>query len=142
MSSKIPLLARDKKALSLLFSSLVNLSEFVELNFHSNMRCPFHDDVNKPSSKAFKDEEDDIERIWCWVCRKQYTSYDYVKQILNEDPLYFLIKNLGKDNLEKILETFDFETVNISLIDFKEYKDKSIIELVNIISGVIKCQKI
>lgn len=38
--------------------------------------CPFHFDSN-PSAK-FYDDKDGVVRLFCFGCRKQYTSYDYI----------------------------------------------------------------
>lgn len=80
---------RDKENRILLFklvSRLIPISTFIgEGKMHS---CPFHSDSN-PSAQLFEDPEG--ERLFCHGCRKQYTSYHYIKTILEEDPYLYLV---------------------------------------------------
>lgn len=76
--------------------------------------CPFHTDIKKPSAKIFID--DDYPKLWCYACRKQYTSYDYIKEILFEDPISYL---LLRHNPELIVALYD----KIIIEDKKEIEE-------------------
>ena len=39
-------------------------------------------------------DKDQIDKLHCFVCAKQYTSYDYVKRILEQKPLDYVINNI------------------------------------------------
>ncbi len=54
-----------------------------------NVICPFHNDSN-PSAKLFIDESDGISRLYCHACRKQFTSYNYIKDVLHRNPVLYL----------------------------------------------------
>lgn len=70
-------------------SRAVDITEFIPYQ-RSNIYCPFHDDTNKPSAMFKVADQDQIEKIHCFVCNKQYTSYDYIKRILELKPIDYL----------------------------------------------------
>lgn len=65
--------------------------------------CPFHYNVNTPAATLFKDT-DGIERMYCYSCKRQYTSYDYITLVLEKNPIEYLLKNHTKDELDNILK--------------------------------------
>jgi len=67
------------------------------------LRCPFHDD-HRPSAKVYRNgEEGDL--LYCFGCNRQYDSYDYVKEVLQEDPkLWVQVNFIDKEVLEAVGE--------------------------------------
>lgn len=47
--------------------------------------CPFHMD-NRPSAKVCLEDEDRVHRLYCFSCRKTFTSWDYITKVLKKDP--------------------------------------------------------
>ena len=95
------LLSSNHLLLSKVFVAFYNLSDFIELSEYGVMFCPFHDDKNKPSAKFFRDS-DGVERIFCYSERKQFTSYDYVKLILEENPMFKLLKECDINDIVEV----------------------------------------
>ena len=83
-------------------SRAISITQFVEFAY-GNIFCPFHEDKNKPSATFFIDQEDDIDRLHCYTCHKQYTSYNYIKTFLKERPLDYLIKNIPEISIRAYL---------------------------------------
>jgi hypothetical protein len=100
---------RDSLKLYLVVSKLFPISDFLdngELKKH--YKCPFHNDIT-PSAKLYTDEKDGIERLFCYSgsCRKQYTSYNYIKDIIGVSPLGYLVSHEKETRVSIILSTFD-----------------------------------
>ena len=92
-----------KKAdLRYLCTYLVPLTDLLTTHYGS-IYCPFHHNVNTPAASLFKDK-DGAERIYCYSCKKQFTSYDYITLILEKDPIQFLLKKYTKEQLDEVLE--------------------------------------
>lgn len=83
-----------------LVNSYFALTDFDEFSEYGSMFCPFHDDESggKPSAKFFQDE-DGIQRLYCFSERRQYTAYDYIELILKQNPLIYLVKNIPENEL-------------------------------------------
>ena len=127
IKSKKMLYPRLEKSL---FNSYYSLSELGDFNPYSPViLCPFHDDRNKPSAKFYQDDEDGIQKIWCFVCRKQYTAYDYVKLILHQDPILMLTKEIPEQEL--ILAVNDY-IANAGKLEMRKSKiDDEVIKTMN-----------
>ena len=129
-------LSSNNLLLSKVFPAFFNLSEFLELSEYGVMFCPFHDDRNKPSAKFFKDS-DGIERIYCYSERKQFTSYDYVKLILEENPLFKLLNEYDIDDIVEVTnELMNNDTLKIMRSRLKDisYQEMSILDFIDLIS--------
>lgn len=73
-------------------------------DFHyGSLYCPFHHNVNTPAASLFKDS-DGIERIYCYSCKRQFTSYDYIVEVLEQDPVKRLLKICTKQELDEMLK--------------------------------------
>ena len=74
--------------------------------------CPFHDDEasGKPSIKIYTEDEDEVQRLYCFSENKQYTSYDYFELIRGENPLNLLSKNniVNENNIQDIKDELEF----------------------------------
>lgn len=129
----------DRLKLKQVFDTLIDLKEFLtEKDIHSaNCYCIFHGDTGKPSA-TFHDgstEEDGIDKLWCYVCRRNYTAYNYVTKILEENPISYLLKYFSKEFLDNYVKNFNFENYKkYKVLDENLIKNKSINEIVNIIS--------
>ncbi len=72
-------LRRNPNLLRRVFSELHPLTYFAEFSRDRRQyRCPFHDDTN-PSAQLHTNDDDGVEKLWCFACRKQFYSYDYVR---------------------------------------------------------------
>lgn len=103
MGRRAYLHSMDKRAFYLSFGYLIPLSDFIGSSRGSRF-CPFHRDMNHPSSKLFRDEEGD--HLYCFVCRRQFSSFDYVVRILGKDPYTYLYEKVDKDKIEKVMKRF------------------------------------
>lgn len=84
-----------------LVNSYYSLSEFLDLNTMGAIFCPFHDDRSggKPSAKFYIDDDDGIEKIWCFSERKMFYAWHYIKLILRQDPLLMLVRDFSEQEL-------------------------------------------
>lgn len=131
-----PILSSNHLLLSKVFTAFYNLSDFLELCEYGAMFCPFHEDKNKPSAKFFKDD-DGVERIYCYAERKQFTSYDYVKLILEENPMIKLLKECDINDIVEItselLNNNNLKIMRSKLVGI-QYQDMPVNEFVELIS--------
>ena len=82
---------RRRKAINTVF----RLTDLMGIRADGNItsiRCPFHGDA-RASAKLQLNDADGIQRIWCYVCGKQFTAFDYIRDVLNQDPLSYLKTN-------------------------------------------------
>lgn len=104
-----------------LVNSYYSLSEFLDLSSWGSIYCPFHDDTSggKPSAKFYKDDEDGIEKIWCFSERKMFMAWHYIKLILHQDPILMLTKEIPEQEL--ILAVNDYIT-NAGKLEMRKSK--------------------
>ena len=104
-----------KSDIKWLCERLIPITSLKSMHYGSNF-CPFHLNRNTPAASLFKDK-DGVERLYCYSCKKQYTSYDYITEILMEKPLDKLLELHTKQELDKYLENkvdiFEIKTSNI-----------------------------
>lgn len=124
MDDKLSDVLRDAKKLRIFFSRMVPLTTFLSgWRPGSPLVCPFHNDSN-PSAKLFKDP-DGVERLQCFTEHRQYTSYDYVKTVLKQDPLSYLLKNFSQAQMENGLKSVIFTISNRPVaVDLDEASEK------------------
>lgn len=112
-----------------------NITDFIDISEYGPCYCMFHDDRNKPSAKLFKDE-DGIERMWCFVCRKQYTSWHYIKLILNENPIARFLKDYTENDFIEFLKDYEVGMVTqtrkskLNDEEIKNLTEKQFIDLI------------
>lgn len=127
---KIPLYS--KSDLRYLCEKLIPFTKISGLMLGSNFCC-FHDNRNTPAASVFKDA-DDIERMYCYACKRQYTSYDYITLVLEENPLKHLLKIASKETMDEMLKykvnrieletaKLKFESIDKLLDDVYNYDD-------------------
>lgn len=99
----INIVLSDRLLLWKVISLYIPITEFLESDW-KYQRCPFHDDEN-PSAVLHVNDDDGIERLYCYSpeCNRQYTSYDYIKKVIKQDPFYFLRSRFSDEELELIL---------------------------------------
>ena len=100
---------KDKRKLRIFFSRVVPLTDFIEepSTVSSAILCPFHDD-SSPSAKIFHDIDGTI-RLHCFTENRQYTSFDYLTNIMGLDPVSYLTKNYSDTDMNILLKKVDFE---------------------------------
>ena len=115
-----------------------NLTDFVDLPTMGSTYCLFHDDRNKPSAKFFADDEDGIQKMYCFVCHRQYTAYDYIKLILHQNPIQRLVNEIPEKELLDAIKDYisnagKFEIRKSKLNkDYKKMSEKDFIQYISI----------
>lgn len=90
------------KAVKILVERLVPFENLTDVGY-GNVFCPFHENpkTSKSKSARFYFDEDGITRLQCWGCHRQYTSYDYIKSIMNTNPLKYLQNNFTEKEIKE-----------------------------------------
>lgn len=91
-----------KSELRYLCEKLIPLTSLMTAHYGS-VFCPFHHNTNTPAASLFKDP-DDTERLYCYACKRQYTSYDYIELVLEESPITHLLKVADKETMDNMLK--------------------------------------
>ena len=93
-----------------LVEKLIPLSWFINTTSTSNVLCPFHDNTSSPAAKIYTDENG-ISRLFCFAESKTYSSYHYIKLILEKDPIEYIMikKDLTKKQIHDIINSEAFE---------------------------------
>lgn len=68
-----------------------------------SMFCPFHLNTDTPAAQFHNNDADGIQRIWCFSCKRQYTSYDYLTKILKQDAINYIYTYFTPDQIQEIL---------------------------------------
>lgn len=110
----LPDVFQDEKKLRIFFARSIPITDFLTGFEGSSVPCPFHGDTT-PSAKIFHDPDGTV-RLHCFAEHKQYTSYDYVKQILKQRPASFLRKKFNEQELEGILKKVVFTIVKRPIV--------------------------
>ena len=97
-------LLADKIKARQFFEKMVPMSYFMGDHVDRLVVCPFHPD-NAPSAKMY-DESDGTQRLYCFGCRKQFSSYDYCVQVAGRNPAEYLLSVFGKEDLELLSASF------------------------------------
>lgn len=85
-------LCKDRRLLYRFISLHLPITSFFAgdgFDISRNVKCPFHGD-DTPSARIFDGDEDGLARLYCYACRRQYTSYDYLKQVLKVNPAMYI----------------------------------------------------
>lgn len=72
--------------------------------------CPFHHDTN-PSAKFYNDE-DGIVRLHCHGCKKQFTSFEYIRDVRGRDPFTYPGVDLSQWEEQEEREPQDFTVLD------------------------------
>ena len=102
------------KEIRKIFERAVTLDSLGEFPV-GQMFCPFHDNHNTESAYIHRNDDDGVQRIFCYNCRKQFTSFDYYKEILGQNPLTYILENLNRDEIEAYLR--DETELQLSMVD-------------------------
>lgn len=91
-----------------LVNTFFALTDFSEFSSYGSMFCPFHDDESggKPSAKFFEDE-DGIQRLFCFSERRQYTAYDYIKLLLHKDPMLYMVQEIPENEIRFAVKEYE-----------------------------------
>lgn len=126
---KLPLY--KKSDVRYLCMHLIPFTDLITTHYGSCF-CLFHHNVNTPAASLFKDS-DGVERMYCYTCRRQYSSYDYITTILEKDPIEFLLKKYTKEELDEYLKQrvfysnptrkIEFSTIEQLLSDLYNYEN-------------------
>ena len=99
----------NKRQIRRVVERIVPLTQFIDARY-GNMLCPFHDNKRTPSARMYSDS-DGITRLFCYgACDRQFTSYDYIEQVLGEDPLKYIEDRINPDELKEIINSVKDET--------------------------------
>lgn len=81
--------------------------------------CPFHGDKN-PSAKFFEDD-DGVDRLWCFACKKQYTSYEYLI-LIGKNPKDYVKEGVEvKEHVIKAADYTYFDKFKTGEIGIEQY---------------------
>ena len=122
-----------------LVESYFALTDFDEFSEYGSMYCPFHDDERggKPSAKFFEDE-DGVQRLYCFSERRQFTSYDYIKLILRQDPTLYLTKEIPEKELLFAVQDYVSNLGKVQMrksrLDDEEIKNLTETQFIDLIS--------
>lgn len=94
--------------LSKVVGYLIPISQFI--GQERMVPCPFHLD-SRPSAKVYSDDQDGIERLFCYGCRKNFTSYHYIKDVLAKDPYKVLFDSFSETAIRVAYEAVKEEVV-------------------------------
>lgn len=111
-------IAKDRRMLYKFVSLEVPISDFFggdTFELGRNVECPFHGD-STPSARIFSGDADGIVKLYCYACRRQYSSYDYIRKVLNEDPAMYMRKKFSLTDLGLKAGIFGFTDVYVSAI--------------------------
>lgn len=130
MSETLEQVFQDKSKLAQLFSYMVSIATF--LGSDKMLQCPFHPDKT-PSSRMYEDE-DGVTRLFCFSCRRQFTSYDYVVKILEVNPVEYLKTLFSEKVLRDRVSLLNFVTPvrepKFNLDELKEvFQDSNVSDL-------------
>lgn len=95
---------------------MIPLSDFIQESSY-NIFCPFHHDVHKPSAKTFYNDEDGIQKLYCYRCHRLYTSYDYLKLVLEENPIAYLRERFTEKDVMVALSTLEERKIDNDLVN-------------------------
>lgn len=85
-------------------TAAIPLSELApHLKTGRNVFCPFHPDEagGKTSAKLYEDH--DGEHLYCYSCRRQYSSYHYLLRVMRYSPLKYLEDTLPPDRFQYLI---------------------------------------
>jgi hypothetical protein len=68
--------------------------------------CSFHAD-SRPSAKIYTEDEDGIERLYCYSCRRSFTSFH-------------LLKERGKDPIRVLYDSFPESVIDATWNNMEE----------------------
>lgn len=114
-------IAKDRRMLYKFVLLEVPISDFFggdTFELGRNVECPFHGD-STPSARIFSGDADGIVKLYCYACRRQYSSYDYVRRVLNEDPAMYMRRKFSLSELNLKAGIFGFTDVYIPVVDHR-----------------------
>lgn len=91
-----------------------------------NINCPFHpaegEGVNKSkSAKVYYDEDKNIYTITCFTVKRVYSSYDYIKLAMEEDPITYLLKHRSLQDISDIVDMLKKGYIKIENNNVEEF---------------------
>lgn len=99
----------------------------IEYSLHSNMYCPFHENVHSPAAHLHTDSN----RLWCYSEQRMYGSWDvykvYYPKIDTNKLAEAIVNKIGIEEIENRLGQIENKNEIPFLKDldkFKERKDK------------------
>ena len=105
-------LSQNNKKLYFIVNRIFSIKELMGETKMKGIFCPFHgespDSGSKPSSRFY--EEKDMVKLWCFQEHRSYYAYHYIKLILKEDPLKYLIKHSKDSEIAYYLTLYKEET--------------------------------
>lgn len=112
----------------------------------TNVMCMFHDhNYTEGNAKFYYDEEKDIWTLFCFVEKKVFTAYEYLKLVVCEkwqkynSPLQFLKERLPEGEIlrqYKLIEEQTIDEVDSAFNKKKEYIDNVYSETGNTIDYI------
>jgi hypothetical protein len=111
-------LEKNERLLRLIVEKLFIFSE-VDSRFEGvdssigNFRCPFSPGKSQKSAKMYFDNEKNIFIIHSFKKNRNYSVYDYIKKVLEQNPYNYLIKYKNKNEILEIIKNFEKGYIDI-----------------------------
>lgn len=112
----------------------------------TNVFCPLHDhNYTEGNAKFYYNSDKDIWTLYCFVERKVFSAYDYLKKVLCEErqyyssPLAFLKEKMPESEIlrqYKLIQEQDIDIIEDKYERKKEYIDNVFDEAGNIVDYI------
>jgi hypothetical protein len=96
MNDKLREVLNNRRSLRELVNLLCPINKFIGADSSGFFLCPFHQD-NTPSAKYYDSEP--VGSLYCFSCRRQFGGFDYVKDVLQQEPKDFIRREFSESDL-------------------------------------------
>lgn len=121
-------LKNSPKKLYYVVNHCFSIKELMEEVRDKNIYCPFHGESrasgSKPSARFYTNVEP--VKLWCFQEHRSYYAYHYIKQIMNQDPLNYLISHITEKKIKYYIQDYN---ENMAEEEEKSYSFSSLEEL-------------
>ena len=119
----------EKGVLYYVVGVLIPISQFFVNPDKSKQFCPFHDNKRSEAGKLFRDAG--MDRLYCFSEKRQFNGYDYVKKVLDESPIDYLLSKCSEEEVKRAIKTYyeqevytyDFDFIDRCALIFIENND-------------------
>lgn len=102
-------LNKNVKKLYHIVNNLFDIKELMGESRDKGVYCPFHGESrtsgSKPSARFYTNQTPT--KLWCFRERKSFYSYHYIKMVLKQDPLQYLIENSTERAIKYWADDYD-----------------------------------
>lgn len=121
-------LKNNPKKLYYVVNNCFSIKELMNESRDKNIYCPFHGESkaagSKPSARFYTNTIPN--KLWCFQERRSYFAYHYIKQIMHQNPLDYLISNITEKKISYYIQEYN---ENVAEDDEKSYNFNSLNEI-------------